>query len=277
MIDDASPSLDQPKPDDAGYSDGDSEFTEDSLSSALSSPGESEADGIITDTSATQSGQRSNNQVEATGNAAELWNYLQPYLTRHKGARIPANGWVPQLITLPKVRDLDWNASWLDTHPYLDSLPRDVSAIIIQATGDPAPHPCTRCSSGAGLFRSCIIISAKASREPLGHVFSCANCFYHWGQTRCSLKDWGKERADRILNGGQDALEVFGAPEGPAQSVENSQAEEPREIENLESAETEIKEAEPGRLYTMWPGKRALKSTAHRPPSKTSVLIVYAR
>ncbi|KAK3307314.1 uncharacterized protein B0T15DRAFT_529880 [Chaetomium strumarium] len=280
-----SPSLDLLQPGDAGYSDSDSEFVEEDLSSPPSSGGESEADVIITGTSTTQSGQGSGNQVEVHGNAAELWNYLQPFLTRHKGARIPTNGWVPQLITLPKIRDLDWNTSWIDTHPYLDSLPRDISAIIIQATGDPAPQPCTRCASGAGLFRSCIMISAKASREPLGHVFSCANCFYHWGQTRCSLKDWGKRRADHILSGGpgepnrrsgrtgpppgvlrqelglvdnhqrlrarHDALEV---PETSGQSVESSKVEETEKIEKPESVvETGIKEAEPGRLYTMWP------------------------
>ncbi|KAK4234912.1 hypothetical protein C8A03DRAFT_18267 [Achaetomium macrosporum] len=244
---DSRPSLDQTKPDDAGYSDVDSEWEEESLSSALSSVGESEADDIIIDASATQSGQGSNAKVEPAGNAAALWDYLQPYLTEHKGPQIPTQGWVPQLITLPKIRDLDWNTRWLDTHPYRDSLPRDISALIIQVTGDPAPKPCSRCRSGAGLFRSCIMISAKASNGPIGAVFSCANCFYHFGQTRCSHKEWGLERATRILTSRQYA------PEDPRESVANSNAEESVEDEKPGSAEAEIKEAEPGRLYTMWP------------------------
>jgi hypothetical protein len=122
------------------------------------------------------------------GDAGSLWSYLQPHLVKHKGLEMPISGWVPQLITLPKVRDLDWNTGWLYTHPFHDTNPRDISTLIIQVTGEPAPKPCNRCRDGVGPFRSCIMISPKADSGPLGYVFSCANCFYHYGQTKCSHK-----------------------------------------------------------------------------------------
>ncbi|KAH6856052.1 hypothetical protein B0I37DRAFT_395880 [Chaetomium sp. MPI-CAGE-AT-0009] len=210
--------------------------------------------------------------------AGVLWSYLQRHIVKHKGPDIPTQGWVPQLITLPKVRDIDWNTSWLSTHPFHDTNPRDISALIIQVTGEPAPKPCNRCKEGVGPFSSCIMISTKADDGPLGSVFACANCFYHFGQTRCSHKQWGAERARRILDekaesdpppwtpprGMEDDEEPSddssAENEGDTHALDDENLEYTMDASNAEpvltpgGAPASIDEAEPGRLYTMWPG-----------------------
>ena len=111
----------------------------------------------------------------------------------------PLDGWVSHLINLPRVRDIEWNTPWIYTHPFRDSKSRDVSAVIIQVTGEPAPTPCNKCAKGKGPFKGCVMISSGAQYPPLRRVFACANCFYHYGQTFCSHKDWGMKRAKKIL------------------------------------------------------------------------------
>jgi hypothetical protein len=113
----------------------------------------------------------------------DLWGYLQQFLVRHKGPVPPDKGWVGELITLPRVRDLEWNVMRQAQHPFQDSKERDVSAMILQLTGEPAPQPCTRCMSGKGPFKGCIMIAREAHLQPLRTVISCANCFYHYNQT----------------------------------------------------------------------------------------------
>lgn len=207
-----------------------------------------------------------------------LWGYLQPHLVKHKGSEIPISGWVPQLIALPRVRDLDWNTGWLYTHPFHDTNPRDVSTLIIQVTGEPAPKPCNRCRDGVGPFRSCIMISSKAQSGPLSSVFACANCFYHFGQTKCSHRQWGAERAGRILDGKATRDSPIGPldemeddeelsddsgveDEGDTNVVDDENMEFTMDASNAEviltpgGPPTAIDEAEPGRLYTMWPGE----------------------
>ncbi|KAK0636686.1 hypothetical protein B0T17DRAFT_519673 [Bombardia bombarda] len=136
---------------------------------------------------------------EPRGAWKALWNYVQPFLVKHKGARLPGHRGVRQLITLPQVRELEWNAQRHSHHPFLDSKPRDISAMIVQLTGEPAPQPCTRCQVGKGPFKGCVVMSKEAHSEPMQSFKSCANCYYHFGQTYCSLKGWGEQRAKEIL------------------------------------------------------------------------------
>lgn len=227
-------------------------------------------------------------ESEPDGDAEDLWSYLQPHLIKHQGPKIPKQGWVPQLITLPRVRDLDWNSPWLSTHPFNDTHPRDISALILQVTGEPAPSSCDRCREGKGPFRSCIMISAKAASGPVGNILSCANCFYHFGQTYCSHKQWGTERAREILKarrerslldtlpgemrGGKDDENNLGTPVGGIvfnddESIDDQEMEQEdtddKDMDNSAAAtpftpgtvSNNISEAEPGRLYTMWPGE----------------------
>ncbi|KAK4126455.1 hypothetical protein N657DRAFT_615213 [Parathielavia appendiculata] len=229
---------------------------------------ESEADADVS-LSVTPSHPQLNQSSQPEGDAAALWKYLQPHLVKHKRRNIPTQGWVSQLITLSRVRDLDWHSEWLSRNVFSDTHPRDISALIVQVTGDPAPKPCNRCSDGKGPFRSCIMVSAKANSGPLRNILSCANCFYHFRQTYCSHKLWGAERADRILTARADGIplgdlhddalveeeERHGSLEHDdshaiAWNGDKSRAETPGTAGNAPAA---ISEAEPGRLYTMWP------------------------
>jgi len=129
-----------------------------------------------------------------------LWDYIRPHLTCHKDPNLPDKGWVRELITLPRVRDIQFNPKRQHTHPYRDTKDRDISALIIQVTGEPAPEPCTRCREGGkGPFVGCIMVAREAHPFPLRTVISCANCFYHYNQTYCSHKLWGARRADEIV------------------------------------------------------------------------------
>lgn len=132
------------------------------------------------------------------------------------------------------------------------------------------------------------MISAKAASGPVGNVLSCANCFYHFGQTYCSHKQWGAERAREILTarherslvdklsrelrGGKGDENNFGTPVGEIdlnddESIDDHEMEqEDMDDEDMDNSTAatpltpgtvpnSISEAEPGRLYTMWPGE----------------------
>lgn len=133
------------------------------------------------------------------GNWQTLWNYIRPFMVDHTGEKPPQEGWVSHLINLPRVREIEWNTPWIFTHPFRDSKARDISAVIIQVTGELAPVPCEKCAKGKGPFKGCVMISSGAQYPPLQRVFACANCFYHYGQTFCSHKAWGLKRANKIL------------------------------------------------------------------------------
>ncbi|KAK3938231.1 hypothetical protein QBC46DRAFT_265828 [Diplogelasinospora grovesii] len=132
------------------------------------------------------------------GNWQPLWDYMQPHLIRHKGSHVPHRQYVRELITLPRIRDLQFNLARMGSHPYVDSHPRDVSALIIQLTGDVAAKPCTRCEDGKGPFWGCVMLSAKARVQPLKSIFSCANCYYHSNGTYCSNRSLGAKRAEQV-------------------------------------------------------------------------------
>lgn len=175
----------------------------------------------------------SGKERELAGDGGALWQYLQPFLIKQKGKPIPTKGWVQQLITLPMLRPLDWNTVWLETHPFTDTNPRDISALVLQVTGDPAPAPCDKCSDGKGPFRSCIMISSKAQEGPLGAIVSCANCFYHFNQTYCSHKQWGAERTQRILRARRDGFEYEG--DGLDVSAEAMAVDEVEDVDEAEN------------------------------------------
>ncbi|KAK3378721.1 hypothetical protein B0T24DRAFT_520959 [Lasiosphaeria ovina] len=219
-------------------------------------------------------------------NAQTLWKYLQGLLVKHKGPRWPQEDHVGKLITLPRVRELEWNAIRAVDHPFLDSKPRDISAMIIQVTGEPAPEPCTKCKDGKGPFLGCVMISRTAHLDAVDTIFACANCFYHHGQTYCSHKAWGAKRAEEIKqkrlsefdedmadddgNGDEDDKIDDGNSEEDDE-IDDGDGEEDGEIddgngevENMENSNisispndlpTSITMAEPNRPYTMWPGE----------------------
>ena len=148
------------------------------------------------------------------GNWQTLWSYIRPFMVEHKDKTPPREGWVSHLINLPRVREIEWNTPWILTHPFRDTKARDVAAVIIQVTGEPAPTPCEKCAKGKGPFKGCVVISGEAQRPPVQRVFACANCFYHYGQSYCSIKNWGLKRAKRILRERKawGTLDIVGYP-----------------------------------------------------------------
>lgn len=133
-----------------------------------------------------------------SGNTDEMWKYILPFLTRHQDS-IPAKNWVRHVIHLPRVRDIKWNEPRIKDFPYLDSHPRDITALIVQVTGVEATIPCAACAQGKGPFIGCIMISPQASQESRDHVLACANCLYHCGQSMCSHNTTSVERRrDRL-------------------------------------------------------------------------------
>ena len=219
-----------------------------------------------------------------------LWEYCQPFLIHHKGEKLPEKGHVLFLVGLPKVRDIEWNHPWLANHPFTDSHPRDVSALLIQLTGEEAATPCRKCTEGRGPFKGCIMISSEAHPIPLRSIHACANCFYHYGQTYCSHKEWGaqrnndifKQRMTKFINSSKQARSLVpgfasGTTSTPTpdrmSEVETSGSEMPPILDDQDTPEFQQPEtndkadsedlgrrriimAEPGRPYDMWPGTK---------------------
>lgn len=135
-------------------------------------------------------------QVVRRGSAQEMWQYIRPFLTNHRDSA-PKGNWVQDVIHLPRVRDIKWNEPRIKELPYMDSHPRDITALIIQVTGVEAPTPCTACAQGRGPFSGCVRISPQASQEPRNSVLGCANCYYHCNQSKCSHCSAVVPRRDR--------------------------------------------------------------------------------
>lgn len=106
--------------------------------------------------------------------SAQMWWYIRPYLSVHKS--IPELNWARYITHLPRVRDIAWNVERAKDHPYKDSHPRDVTALIVQVTGVESPTPCAQCAQGKGPFIGCIQVSPEASDAVKAAVLSCANC-----------------------------------------------------------------------------------------------------
>lgn len=138
-----------------------------------------------------------------SGSADEMWKYILPFLTRHQDS-IPVKNWVRHVIHLPRVRDIKWNEPRIKEFPYVDSHPRDITALIVQVTGVEATIPCASCAQGKGPFNGCIMISPQASQESRDHVLACANCYYHCGQSMCShcttTVERRRDRSERLTH-----------------------------------------------------------------------------
>lgn len=132
-----------------------------------------------------------------TGNPEDMWEYILPFLKVHK--TIPDTNWVRHVIHLPRIRDLKWNEERNKDHPYRDSHPRDITALIVYITGSEAPTPCSSCVEGKGPLLGCIMISPAASEEARASVLACANCYYHCGQSQCSNNPENRRSRDSQL------------------------------------------------------------------------------
>ena len=120
------------------------------------------------------------------GIVALNWRYIAPYLnpkTSHNP--IPTTGHVPDILALPRQRDIGWNP--YRKNDFFERKPRDISAMLIYITGTLAKNACTRCVDHRGPFKGCVVIHKKATDSVRESITSCSNCFYHGTQTNCSL------------------------------------------------------------------------------------------
>ncbi|KAL1843072.1 hypothetical protein VTJ49DRAFT_3207 [Mycothermus thermophilus] len=194
---------------------------------------------------------------EPRGDSEELWRYVQPFLTKHKGPTPPTQGWLPCLLSLPRLREPDWNVEWLTEHPYKDSQPRDIGAVLIQITGEPAPNPCNRCSERRGPFRSCVMISPKADTRAVEVITCCANCYYHCTGTYCSHNRWGAERSKKIIKDQLAQLHRSRHPEKTAEQMAIAEEVELQQRRKQKGANHEERQAGemPGHILATKEGK----------------------
>ncbi|KAB5513092.1 hypothetical protein GE09DRAFT_637720 [Coniochaeta sp. 2T2.1] len=108
----------------------------------------------------------------------ELWAYIGPHLDNFKHKPIPKKCWVPDLLALPRARDLRFNPRRAGSgrRPYTDTDEKKVAALLLHLTGKVASQPCSRCLNGNGAFDGCVMLSPDAG---LGaNLKNCANCWY---------------------------------------------------------------------------------------------------
>lgn len=132
--------------------------------------------------------------AQEMGDSNAMWEHIKPHVQTTK--TMPQTGHVPQLITLPWRRDVQFNPNSTGFHA---SIPKDISALIIQLAGEPAPFACNRCKSGRGPFQGCYVLPTTAPAEQQRNIISCGNCLYHCGQTNCNLQDTLKDRFQTLF------------------------------------------------------------------------------
>ena len=140
------------------------------------------------------------------GGALEIWNSMRPHLTQF--TECPDSGWIPELLKLPKLRDIVWNSDYIADNGFTDKVSRDVATMVMQVTGEIPPKTCSRCRDGnKGPYGECIVMSSQAPLDARLAFASCASCIYSGQGTYCTLKFWGKKRAQdaAVEMGGQGA------------------------------------------------------------------------
>ncbi|ORY66567.1 uncharacterized protein BCR38DRAFT_430652 [Pseudomassariella vexata] len=179
------------------------------------------------------------------------WKTIQPLLKNTPFSPMPMKGYVPELLPLPRRRDIKFNPQAL--HPYAERLPQDISALLMQLTGVEPPEPCVRCQHGKGPFQGCIVMSTEAPTLARQMVTSCANCFYKGNQTYCNLNKWTRTTYPELFGVGSKQSSPLSGLEsakcgGPPQETssefiagpEPSKRQSLRKMGNSESGEEYI-------------------------------------
>lgn len=128
------------------------------------------------------------------GGALEIWNYIRPHLSSF--TECPDSSWIPELLELPKVRDIVWNNTFVAHNVFKDKVSRDVATLIMQVTGEIPDKTCSRCRDGKGPYGECIVISSEAPIDARLAFAACASCIYNGQGTYCTLKFNGKKKAE---------------------------------------------------------------------------------
>ncbi|KAI1496845.1 hypothetical protein F5X99DRAFT_399090 [Biscogniauxia marginata] len=119
---------------------------------------------------------------------AKMWEYIHARLKITPKSPIPPLGHIPDLLRLPRLRDIEFNP--LAPYPYQEKRVQDIASMIVQATGVEPPRPCSRCREGRGIFKGCYVVSPNAPLLVRQSQTGCANCFYELRQGHCDLRKW---------------------------------------------------------------------------------------
>lgn len=93
----------------------------------------------------------------AAAPATSTWDIIHPHLGDVAYSPIPQKGHVQGLLPLRRKRKIEFNRQ---SNKFFVSRAQDISAMIIQITGNEAPTACTRCRQGKGPFVGCVEVSA---------------------------------------------------------------------------------------------------------------------
>lgn len=127
--------------------------------------------------------------------ALETWKCIRRHLSGFPDW-CPDSSWIPELLKLPKVRDIVWDQAYIANNGFRGKVSRDVATMAIQVTGEAPPKTCSRCRDGnKGPYGECIVISEQAPIDARLAFSSCASCIYNGQGTYCTAKFWGKKRA----------------------------------------------------------------------------------
>jgi hypothetical protein len=210
------------------------------------------------------------------GAALETWNYIRPFLKEFK--ECPDSSWIPDLLKLPKVRDIIWNDDYIRTHGFVDKLSRDVATMVLQVTGEAPPRICSKCREGKGPYGECIVISPEAPIDARLAFGACASCIYKGQGTSCTTKFWGKQRALdaaaqlRKLPAARQVGADTGETETPLRNVSQTQSSVRRSerVQHKESATERVVDNPPGTVATAATGDAKSKKPDDVVPSSVS-------
>ncbi|TLS23037.1 uncharacterized protein PpBr36_06125 [Pyricularia pennisetigena] len=126
----------------------------------------------------------------APANAESAWEFCLKYIQNYEHRRkIPEKQYVKEFLQLPFVREMQWNEEWLKDHPWKDSVPRDISSLLMHRSGEISTKTCERCASKSGPYVGCITIPLGLSPASQSMIYSCSNCLYHGNNAKCSIKE----------------------------------------------------------------------------------------
>lgn len=185
----------------------------------------------------------------------ELWQYIRTHLDVFKNKPIPKRCWVPDLLALPRVRDLKFNPRRSGKRPYVDTDDKKVAALLLYLTGKVALQPCSKCTNGKGAFDGCVKLSPNAF---LGaNIQNCANCWY--SHQACSYETasnvdhtTANEQENHIVMGDDSVQEADSEVEDVSDISQRLPEKKTREPRPRPPA---ILHALSGRPYCKWPGK----------------------
>ncbi|KAI1390376.1 uncharacterized protein F4822DRAFT_234411 [Hypoxylon trugodes] len=130
----------------------------------------------------------------------ELWRYTQSQLAYTPLYPIPERGHVRELLqSLTRVRDVVFNP--YSRTRFCEIGPYDISAMVVQVTGEEAKVPCSNCKKGKGPFAGCYVMPVEAPSDLRRSIWGCANCLYNSNQCRCDLNKQSLEEFPRPKRG----------------------------------------------------------------------------